>query len=205
MRTELPEFKRCCFCVPLRYGLLTWGYLKLLSTCLLLLTYIGALYVTVRRVVSDPIAVYYYEEITVFSIVIVVLTIDASLTTVFIVGGHQKNSKLLRVFYIYGIVILVLLFIMLSIMIVPMLFEDSFTPSHIKMYIIDMSGILIEILLQIYFLLLLRSEIVKLNANCEFRFVNNAAQGECVMKYKDNLDDKAVDEELKKEIFVSIS
>lgn len=35
-----------------------------------------------------------------------------------------------------------------------------------------------------YVLLLVRSEIVKLNNNCQFRFVNNAAESECTMKYK---------------------
>lgn len=35
--------------------------------------------------------------------------------------------------------------------------------------------------MQGYFLLLLRSEIIKLRNHCEFRFVNNAAEAECTI------------------------
>lgn len=31
MKVELPELKRCCCCIPLRYGLIGWGYIKLVS------------------------------------------------------------------------------------------------------------------------------------------------------------------------------
>lgn len=37
MRGEALRFKRCCFCLPLRSGLLGWGYLTLVSTIIDLL------------------------------------------------------------------------------------------------------------------------------------------------------------------------
>ncbi|XP_026741760.1 uncharacterized protein LOC113503849 [Trichoplusia ni] len=202
MRAELPEFKRCCCCFPLRYGLMTWGYLKLISSCLLLITFTYALYFTICRVLTVPGAIYYYEEITIYCIFIAILTLDATFTTVFVVGGHQKSPKLLRVYYIYGMVVLVLLLIMLSIMTLPFFFfEDSYTSFRIRVHMIDVCSIFLEIMLQTYFLLLVRSEMVKLNSNCEFRFVNNAAQAECVMTYQENRNGK-VTAELKKENYV---
>ncbi|KAJ8720020.1 hypothetical protein PYW07_012063 [Mythimna separata] len=190
MRTELPLCKRCCFCVPLRYGLLTWGYCKLVIAIMVSIAMIVTLYSLVQMAMYYSNNIYVMHHIVVISIVLVVLLIDIALNLVFIVGGHTKNVSLLRVYYIYNIVLWALTIALVLLMGVLMM--PTVTPDHLFSYrgwlmLIDFASSFVNIVIQSYFLLLLRSEIVKLRSNCEFRFVNNAAEAECTMNYKEAL------------------
>ncbi|KAJ8719399.1 hypothetical protein PYW08_011574 [Mythimna loreyi] len=189
MRTELPVCKRCCFCVPLRYGLLTWGYFKLAIGLIVSISLIVTLYHLVEM------AIYYsnsyaLHHIVVISIVLVILLVDIALNLVFIVGGHTKNASLLRVYYIYNIVLWALtiaLLLVMGVLMTPRLTPDDFFSFRGWLMLVDLSSSFVNIVIQSYFLLLLRSEIMKLRGNCEFRFVNNAAEAECTMNYKEGL------------------
>lgn len=193
MRTELPECKRCCFCLPLRYGLITWGYIKLIAGALLSIAIAISLFKIIAMSIKYGNTGHLVENIVILSIVLVMLLTDVALNTVFVVGGHMKNVKLLRVYYIYNMVLLGLTIALVLVMFFLMV--PTVLPNHILSFstwllVLDFSGSFVNIVMQTYFLLLVRSEIIKLQNNCEFQFVNNAAEAECTMKYKEGLVDE---------------
>ncbi|XP_063894692.1 uncharacterized protein LOC110372160 [Helicoverpa armigera] len=184
MRVELPVLTRCCMCFPLRYGLLVWGYVRL-CIGLLLLTSVTSGFIEVLTSEPKP-----DENRAVFLSVIgtiVVLTFnDVVLNALFIVGGHTKNVRLLRAYYIYSITLWVLMIVLYTFFTGQTFnFYRKFEEDKMLYLCIAVMDIIIyfgHIVIQLYSILLIRSEIVKLTNNCEFRFVNNAAQLE--MQYE---------------------
>ncbi|XP_050550539.1 uncharacterized protein LOC118267748 [Spodoptera frugiperda] len=184
MRTELPTFKRCCFCVPLRYGLLTWAYLKLVAVVLLATFLAMYLYRIIRRYNRIP----YPGDLhgmAIIGVLLVILLIEFCFTVTFVIGGHMKNLKPMRVFYVYNMVMVVITLGLMMILVGLMLRDMD--PSHVVSYyswnfLLTMANFFFTLLVQIYFILLIRSEIFKLEGKYGFSFVNNAAEEECIMR-----------------------
>ncbi|CAH0686427.1 unnamed protein product [Spodoptera exigua] len=182
MYSEVPTCRRCCFCVPLRYGLIAWGYIRLVISLLFLvgltIGFVGVL------TAEDK-----YREmgtIIILGILLLSTLTDFVLNFLFILGGHKKDVKLLRSYYVYSIVLCVLTVLLgtTSTIHTLMLFRISSVDFSFFFWVIlaDTGSFFAQVLIQIYFLLLVRSEIIKLRSNCEFRFVNLAAEGECTLK-----------------------
>ncbi|KAJ8720030.1 hypothetical protein PYW07_012073 [Mythimna separata] len=125
MKGEIPVFRRCCFCLPLRYGLLAWGYFKM------------------------------------------------------------KNVRLIRVFYFVSMGMWVANFLLASFTVIKTI-ENMVTHNMVYFMLghpaMAICFYFVVLAVQTYFLLLLRSEIIKLRSSGEFRFVNNAAEAECTMR-----------------------
>ncbi|CAH0686428.1 unnamed protein product [Spodoptera exigua] len=176
MKAELPVCTRCCFCLPLRRGLLVWGYIKLLADLyiLVILSYIMFIFIAFH---------FYGLEFAGLVIAITVFLVDVGLTVVFIVGAHKKKVKYMRLFYFLSIGILavtgLLLIAQTCLMGHPSFkFKADLLEYYIKIY----TSYFIVIVVQAYFILLLRSEIIKLKNSCKFRFVNNAAEALCSLE-----------------------
>lgn len=199
MRTDLPVCKRCCFCVPLRYGLLTWAYIKLICMSLLSLGIMVSLYHMVGMYMEYHMPSQMHNIIF-MSVILTLFVIEISLTITFIVGGHMKNAKLMRVFYIYNIVVLVLASILMLAVVTVL-----FIPVHLVIYrswqtITMCAQFFFSLVIDVYFILLMRSEILKLEGKYGFTFVNNAADGECTMQGDTQIegDWKTIEDEPKK-------
>ncbi|KAH9645105.1 hypothetical protein HF086_005650 [Spodoptera exigua] len=114
------------------------------------------------------------------------LVIEFCFTLAFIVGGHMKNKKIVRVFYIYNIVIWIISFILMVILTILML--KDLDPSRIlvaysfRAFVYTTATFFFILMTQIYFILLIRSEISKLEGDYGFSFVNNAVEAECNMR-----------------------
>ncbi|XP_022826724.1 uncharacterized protein LOC111356553 [Spodoptera litura] len=191
MRTEVPAFKRCCFCVPLRYGLLTWAYIKLVSLAFLAIFFTMHLYYVIRRYTMTSYS-RDLHNIAVIGVLLAILLIEFCFTLSFIVGGHMKNVKLMRVFYIYNIVMWVLTLVLIMILVVLLL--RKMDPSDVFSYyswkfLVTTANFFFTLLVQVYFMLLLRSEILKLEGKYGFSFVNNAAEGECTIREGTQIDE----------------
>lgn len=124
----------------------------------------------------------YLHNIIFISVVLNVFFIEIGLTIVFIVGGHMKNVKLMRVFYIYNIVLLVIASILMLVAVLVLIFPVNLLMYHTWQYITMCANFFFSIVTEIYFILLMRSEILKLESRYGFSFVNNAAEGECTMR-----------------------
>ncbi|CAH2041666.1 unnamed protein product, partial [Iphiclides podalirius] len=182
MHSEIPSFNRCCFCAPLRYGLLVWAYLKLVFN---IIFFAGALiwlsFVALFIFMSSN-AVYI---VLMIAFVLLFVFFDIVFCFVLIVGGHKKHTTLLRLYYRYGIVHAVLLTALgfVSVGISSASIEDILQRPDEWHYILVLSAIYSSFLiLHVYLMLLVRSEVRKLKANGEFRFVNHTADPTCAMQ-----------------------
>ncbi|KAJ8719411.1 hypothetical protein PYW08_011586 [Mythimna loreyi] len=194
MKGEIPVCTRCCFCLPLRYGLLAWGYFKLIADAFIIVI-LTFMFINILYAMNLSTSTQYYidqlnTEMTVSIITDVIFLTDFVVTIVFIIGGHKKNVKLIRVFYFLSIGMWVATFLLVCLTAVASLYV-LFTAEHIYHFLqiiytlLPFCFFLISLIVQTYFLMLLRSEIIKLRNSGEFRFVNNAAEAMCTMECKE--------------------
>ncbi|XP_073945759.1 uncharacterized protein [Choristoneura fumiferana] len=171
MRGEAPRFKRCCFCIPLRRGLLGWGYL------MLVLNILKAILFTVL----------YFEQIIILLPSIIILIVDVIFNVLLIVACHKKSPKLMKMYFVYGVVVVILIFASTS----AMIYDDvqravstwdtsynGFADIAIRV-VATPAMCFVDIFIYIYVLFLVRSERIKLlEQNLEIQFVNNGAEAE---------------------------
>ncbi|XP_063385540.1 uncharacterized protein LOC134671611 [Cydia fagiglandana] len=185
MRSEAPEFKRCCFCIPLRRGLITWGYLKLVLDSLSL-----SLMIYLLEGIAASISIVH----VILIMETVVLVIDMVFNILLIVGGHLKAVKLLKAAYIFSMVWLGLLVPgfcwQTYIEIRRALFLISYGMEYADVVVVALPGLsisFVQICLQMYLILLIRSEVDKLQEQTlEMQFSNPAsAEAQCTMHIAD--------------------
>ncbi|XP_063538327.1 uncharacterized protein LOC134747649 [Cydia strobilella] len=181
MRREAPGFKRCCFCIPLRRGLVTWGYLKLALDLLGLW-----------------LMIYLLAVISILHVILIMETVVFVMDMVFnillIVGGHLKAVKLLKAAYIFsqvwlGLIILAFCWQTYS-EVRRALILISYGMEYEDLIVIALPGLsisFVQICLQIYLILLIRSEVLKLqDQSLEMQFSNPAAaEAQCTMHIAD--------------------
>uniref|UniRef100_A0A2A4JJM7 Uncharacterized protein n=1 Tax=Heliothis virescens TaxID=7102 RepID=A0A2A4JJM7_HELVI len=178
MRLELPECKRCCFCLPLRHSLITWGYIRLVIS---VFNCINLLVLFYRMIESLDLRL-------LFGFLIICTLTDIVLNAMFIIGGHRKNPKLLKAYYVYSCVLCVLTTLTLMPYIYALctymqIVSDIKVMFYVYTYYTMNAMVLVSLILtQIYITLLVRSEMVKLRNNCEFRFQNLTPEPQCTMK-----------------------
>uniref|UniRef100_A0A2A4JIJ2 Uncharacterized protein n=2 Tax=Heliothis virescens TaxID=7102 RepID=A0A2A4JIJ2_HELVI len=167
---DLPVCKKCCFCVPLRYGLLTWGYLKLIAALIVL-----SFFIIILVALSD----YVRGCLVIVLPIIAILATEIGLHILFIVGAHKKNVRLLRVYYYYAwfmwvatITMFIICTILLALMISGSGDRDNIS-LKLVLFTMDIVGFLLAIVIHTFLLFSLRSEIIKLRSNCPYRFVKN--------------------------------
>lgn len=186
MLVEIPECRRCCCCIPLRYGLIVWGYLKLALVSLALVGASIAMIVTGQSHKSEA------QTMVIISLLIVIFVIDIASSVMFVVGCHKKSVKLMKIFYYYSMFPLALT-ILLTVyaVIINLKFLYEYITSIFFIYIImDASAMFIYIAIQVYVILLVRSEIIKLKNGCQFRFVNNINEAECTLNMEQQTEIK---------------
>ncbi|XP_047997736.1 uncharacterized protein LOC125235275 [Leguminivora glycinivorella] len=182
MHGEAPEFKRCCFCLPLRKGLIAWGYFKLLLNVLALI-YVGVIASIYTRRTWRPVEA---RDIVILSFMAICLLVDMSFDIVFIAAGHKKDVKLLQISYIYNIVWLVLLTLgncfqlYMNVSMSYRMWKYSEYRKYIVFDLLLCAGFAFGLIFtQIYLVLLIRSEIKKLrHQTLGMQFTNHAATGE---------------------------
>ncbi|XP_049875215.1 uncharacterized protein LOC126373205 [Pectinophora gossypiella] len=174
MRTEVPEFQRCCFCLPVRYGLLIWGYLVLIPNSLLVLgDFFECLYLT--RYAFN----FHWLIIVRFTVTFAIKILNFIFTFLLIVAAHKKNSRLLKIYYCCELYAVAAMFV---IVISDMVFDliDMWEYGYIWKYILWLTLVgILYVGLQLYILAITRSEILKLDSHQQFRFTNIAAEAEC--------------------------
>ncbi|KAJ8720035.1 hypothetical protein PYW07_012078 [Mythimna separata] len=176
MRTEVLELKRACFCLPLRYSLLFCGYGRLI--CILFDICITAL----TNVEAYTTSIMFWQLFT-----IIIELLDFILVVIFIVGAHKKSVKLLKIFYFYDLGLLILETLLCAGFVVYIVYTTILLGGlerNIRIILSLAAYLTICLGFKGYVLLLVRSEIIKLDNNSQFRFVNNAAESECMMEYK---------------------
>ncbi|XP_045499951.1 uncharacterized protein LOC123697470 [Colias croceus] len=177
MRCEWPELTKCCFCLPLRKGLLAWGYFKLIINLMLtglMCTHLCEIIMYHRRV-SIP-------GICVLISIILAFVVDAIFQIIFIVSAHKKNYKYIRCYFRYNLVVLGAVCICSLVYISYLLYalrEYVFVIFFLPFAMPMLLFIIFYQFVHLYFLILSRSEFKKLKNNAKFEFVNQLEEARC--------------------------
>ncbi|XP_034832941.1 lysosomal-associated transmembrane protein 4A-like [Maniola hyperantus] len=145
------EFDNCCFCVPLRTGCLILGYLQLIASIILAIVSIVTL-VAVGAVVAtadaqvDESAAAVAALIAVYVIVLILVAALLTFSILLVVGIHKDRRGYVKAFLIYDLIFIIIYTIMYIV-------RCATLPPDVG-YIV---GTLIQILLNVYFLLVIRS------------------------------------------------
>ncbi|XP_039757198.1 uncharacterized protein LOC120631614 [Pararge aegeria] len=151
------EFSTCCFCVPLRIGCLILGYLHLVAASvltiitILTLTAVGAVVansdIQVNQSVVDALI-----AISVIVLLLLVILLPASI--MFVVGLHKERRLYVKIYLIYYLIFTILYFIMFIV-------RCSTLPPDLSYTLTTLA----EILLSVYFLLVIRSHWVAMDGS----------------------------------------
>ncbi|KAF9420150.1 hypothetical protein HW555_003563 [Spodoptera exigua] len=191
MHLEVPVFKRFCFCLPLRHGLIVWGYLRLVLSALTI--------VAVEQCFSSMLSQAKTEDgvkYTIYTVLLGVLLIfilaDILMNIVFVIGGHRKILKLLKAYYVYSIILWITTALVGLGLVIYMIYwftELEDTEEQIWILPVAITVYIAQILIQVYIIVLVRSVMIKIKKGFEIRFINNAAECECSMFADEDIPD----------------
>ncbi|OWR45602.1 uncharacterized protein LOC133318772 [Danaus plexippus] len=122
MFCEIPEFGRCCFCMPLRRGILVFGYLNILFSMFM----IGVYSLSVNEgygmlMLFHGVATRMEEELC-----ITIYVVDIIFNIVLLYGAHRKMMIYLKIFYYYTLATVVAVVILEIVSIVGSQFFEAF-------------------------------------------------------------------------------
>ncbi|XP_046961750.1 uncharacterized protein LOC124531282 [Vanessa cardui] len=147
MQMKVPDVNRCCFCLPLRPGIILFAYLNIIFsvlsvTCLVITTELQKTSIT-----HDP-----SVEVMMSTVLFSILGMGVILNFLLLIAGYQKDVSMLRLYNYYALVTTLAA-------LVPTCFLFSrkmFTEVFVALFVIAM---------QCYVIVLVRSEVVKLEEN----------------------------------------
>lgn len=172
--------QKFCFCAPLRPGLLVCRYIKL--TCLPILFGL-----TIWGMVPDEFG---YPAIGIEYLIasLIAILIDTLFTIIFIVSAHKKNYKYLKICYIYGIVTATLSTVGIIIGGGYMtIFVQALAGYPLGLYylLFFLLILAIHIPVQVYIILLIKSELSKLKNNVEVKYRRDS-DGDALYEKQEN-------------------
>ncbi|CAH2236576.1 uncharacterized protein LOC120631559 [Pararge aegeria] len=171
MHLEIPECKRCCFCVPLRHGVLIFGYLHFAFTIFIVAVEIWVF--STGEVTYHTITLFRGAHMYIHYLVAVGLHVaEIIFNIVLLVGAHMKKPQLLRAYYYYGITTTVASFVTFVVLWLRLTCRHCYFMD----YLIEVAFLVTGIGIQIYLLLLIRSELLKIRKNNHLCYVNHASE-----------------------------
>ncbi|CAH0625269.1 unnamed protein product [Chrysodeixis includens] len=114
MGFQLPRFAKCCFCVPLKIGVLIIGYFSMLASCLTLATVSYSIYrvhsyvedsanVTTVRPIPQPspneVAQTALSLYISFAYYLLVFLYNFIINLILVIGVHRDNTKYMRFYF----------------------------------------------------------------------------------------------------------
>ncbi|XP_022826863.1 uncharacterized protein LOC111356650 [Spodoptera litura] len=159
MLIEIPELRRCCCCLPLRRGILIFGYISLFLTILFgtLQIVLCVFYHNMKSSFATTAALYRGVIMEVqLCIVFLLYSLDIVFHIVLIVGAHMKRRRLLRIYYYYELTTMVATFV-----VVLITYIDLHRYPRWNFILTEFSLAFTGFVLQVYLVLLVRSELNK--------------------------------------------
>ncbi|CAH2041668.1 unnamed protein product, partial [Iphiclides podalirius] len=169
MQLEIPECRRCFCCLPLRCGIIAFGYLYLIFSLFVLSleTWLAVTGVTSTHTMALYRGVSFYTQLWFFMLLYV---IEAVFSIVLLIGAHGKKPRLLRVYFYYGITTT------LASLVTLLSLAHHYANAHWANSVLEGSLAFCGFALQAYLLLLIRTELKKLRQNSQISFINHVAE-----------------------------
>ncbi|XP_026332538.1 uncharacterized protein LOC113239673 [Hyposmocoma kahamanoa] len=169
MYCDIPDFGRCCLCLPLRKGILIFGYINVLYSAFMVGLY--SYWVHHGDLKQSYIIFHGVTTETMSELILFIFCVDVVINCLLVYGAHQKVTSFLKVFYYYTIMTCIAA-IMLEI-----IEAISYPARIVQDLILSFAGLCI----QLYLLLLVRSLLRKLEIGNQHNFDNqlhNVVTGE---------------------------
>ncbi|XP_026330727.1 uncharacterized protein LOC113238178 [Hyposmocoma kahamanoa] len=151
---EIPILTRCCFCFPLRKGLIAFAYVNLVLT--VVVTSLLSMYISYIRNSEE-------QDLTEYPRLIADTTglvIECVMTISFIVALHKKHVLLMKIYLYFEIVFSIIGFVY------SLAFMTKESASELFL-------ILFQLTLQIYLVILIWSSIVKMERDGTVKYVRD--------------------------------
>ncbi|XP_032529568.2 uncharacterized protein LOC116779413 [Danaus plexippus] len=147
MQVKVPAVNRCCWCLPLRPGIILFAYINIILSvlsliCLLVTTELHRASITPDDSIS----------IMTSSVLYSLLGMGVILNFLLLVGGYQKDISMLRLYIYYAVAAMLASLVPIAILI----FKEMFLEIFISLFVVAT---------QFYVIVLVRSEVVKLEEN----------------------------------------
>lgn len=155
---EIPILTRCCFCFPLRKGLIAFAYINLMLT--LIVTCFLSLYISIIRNSSETDQAELASEFVRLIVDTIALIVEVILSVVFIVALHKKYVLLMKVYLYFEIGYSIIGFIY------SIAFLTKETASELFL-------VLFQLMLQIYLVILIWSSIVKMERDGTVKYTRD--------------------------------
>nr|NP_001299750.1 uncharacterized protein LOC106113780 [Papilio xuthus]BAM18655.1 unknown unsecreted protein [Papilio xuthus] len=192
MFVEMPMVARCCFCAPLRYGLLIWAYIKLVTSILAFGITLVWMFLCFLR--FGPFNV---DEI--FLLMLIVSTLICLISDIFfnfvlILGTHKKNRSLLYLYYRYAFAHAAIFLVLGVLWIAYAIVENGkplSQPDSVIYILCVILSVIVPLILHVYLFIVLRSELHKLEAKEQIKFdpiTEYKARKEHTIEQKPNLE-----------------
>ncbi|XP_012548375.2 uncharacterized protein LOC101742355 [Bombyx mori] len=144
MHVKVPDVKKCCFCIPLRRGILLFGIVNIIISIVAVSFLVITTELHRSTALNDN-----TMEVTTSTVLFSIFGMSMILNILLLVAGYQKDISMLRLYNYYGVVTifaaLIPTFMLLS-----------------RKMVFKVLAAFIAIAMQIYVIILVRSEIVKL-------------------------------------------
>ncbi|XP_059046659.1 uncharacterized protein LOC131842153 [Achroia grisella] len=152
---EIPILTRCCFCFPMRKGLIAFAYINLTLT-LVAITMLSLYISTMRNANMKELNAEYPRLI----IATTAQVVEICMTIMFIVALHRKHVLLMRVFLYFEIIYSIVGFVY-SIVCIS---EESANELFLMLF---------EFTLQIYLAILIYSSIMKMDRDGTIKYTRD--------------------------------
>ncbi|XP_068621518.1 uncharacterized protein [Battus philenor] len=158
MHIKVPEIQKCCFCLSLRRGIIIFAYINIIFslvavTCLVITTELQRLSIT-----NDT-----SLEVVTSTVLFSILGMGVILNVLLLVAGSQKDVAMLRLYNYYAVITTLAALVPTFMLLSREMFFEVFSA-------------LFAIIMQCYVIVLVRSEVVKLEQ--EEMVANEDMQGE---------------------------
>ncbi|XP_035437538.2 uncharacterized protein LOC118267576 [Spodoptera frugiperda] len=152
---EIPLLTRCCFCFPLRKGLIAFAYINLTLT--VIVTCFLSLYISYIRNATEVEQMSLASEYARLITDVVALLIELIMAVTFIIALHRKHVLLMKVYLYFEIVYSIFGFVYS----IAFLTKETASELFLELF---------QLMLQVYLVILIRSSIVKMERDGSVKY-----------------------------------
>lgn len=167
MYCDWPVLGRCCFCMPLRRGILTFAYLNLFFSSFMMGVYSYSIHTD-----YGLFGIYHGASVNIPAEICVALyCLELVFDVILIYGTHKKLMNYIKIYYYFALVTIVASFLM-------QLIELTGSIANHRIHIFFEIGPLMfaSICIQIYLIILIRSLLQKMNVSSGPNIYDNPLQ-----------------------------